>query len=126
MTAATGLSFVLDMNVSPEWAKALTSLGYDAVHWSAVGDPNATDEAIMAWARLHGRVVFTLDLDFGIILALTHQCGPSVLQARVESSLPEAILPLIRAAISEHSVALTTGALLTVDEVKSRVRILPF
>lgn len=34
----------------------------------------------MAYARANGLVVFTHDLDFGVLLALTRGAGPSVLQ----------------------------------------------
>jgi predicted nuclease of predicted toxin-antitoxin system len=41
---------LIDMNLSPEWVAELTRYGYDAAHWSTVGDPRAADSAIMAWA----------------------------------------------------------------------------
>jgi predicted nuclease of predicted toxin-antitoxin system len=45
------LRLLIDMNLSIEWVAALAQHGYDAVHWSAVGDPKATDAEIMARAR---------------------------------------------------------------------------
>ena len=38
----------------------------------------------MAWAGEHGSVVFTHDLDFGSLLALTQAVGPSVIQVRTQ------------------------------------------
>ena len=38
------------MNLSPEWVLILEKAGYEALHWSEVGDPRATDSAIIAWA----------------------------------------------------------------------------
>ena len=38
---------LVDMNLSPEWIPVLRSYGWDAVHWSAVGDPRARDAEIM-------------------------------------------------------------------------------
>lgn len=70
---------VIDMNLSEEWVAELTSHGWSAVHWSTVGDPCAEDAVIMAWALANNRVVFTHDLDFGTLLALTHATGHSVL-----------------------------------------------
>ena len=75
---------LVDMNLSPDWVAVLTAAGHDALHWSAVGNIRAVDVEIMAWARQERRVVFTHDLDFGTILALTQEAGPSVLQVRTQ------------------------------------------
>ena len=37
------MKFVIDMNLSPAWCEALKQAGHEAVHWSEVGDPKATD-----------------------------------------------------------------------------------
>jgi predicted nuclease of predicted toxin-antitoxin system len=42
------MKIVLDMNLSPDWVPVLGNAGYDAVHWSTVGDPGASDRVIMA------------------------------------------------------------------------------
>ena len=80
----------------------------------------------MAWARDNGHVVFTHDLDFGAILALTHAASPSVIQVRGQAVLPEDIGPLVIAALRQHESALAAGAIVVVDKRKSRVRVLPF
>ena len=38
---------LIDMNLAPEWTEVFGKYGWDAVHWSTVGDPRATDRAIM-------------------------------------------------------------------------------
>jgi predicted nuclease of predicted toxin-antitoxin system len=101
------------------------SNGWSAVHWSTVGDPRADDLVIMAWALANGYVVFTHDLDFGTMLALTHATGPSVLQARGQTVLPEDIGPVVIAALGQQDAALAAGALVVVDVKTSRVRVLP-
>jgi predicted nuclease of predicted toxin-antitoxin system len=119
------LRLVIDMNLSPEWVAELVRSGYESVHWSTIGDPRATDIAIMAWARANDRAVFTHDLDFGTLLALTHADGPSVFQVRGQNVLPEHMGSLVIAALRQHEASLISGALVVVDEKKSRVRILP-
>jgi len=59
------VTLVIDMNLSEEWIPFLATGGWDAIHWSNVGDPRAEDADVMAWALAAGRVVFTHDLDFG-------------------------------------------------------------
>lgn len=38
------MKIIIDMNLSPEWVSVLESAGYEAVHWSTVGQPQATDK----------------------------------------------------------------------------------
>lgn len=119
------VKLLVDMNLSVEWVTELTSHGWSAMHWSTVGDPSATDSVIMAWALANGYVVFTHDLDFGTMLALTHAAGPSVLQVRGQNVLPEDIGPVVIAALRQHDAALAAGALVVVELKKARVRVLP-
>ena len=73
------MKFLIDMNLSPLWVEFFEHQGYHALHWSTAGDPRATDRAIMDWARANTYIVFTHDLDFGTILAVTKADSPSVL-----------------------------------------------
>jgi predicted nuclease of predicted toxin-antitoxin system len=115
----------VDMNLSVEWVPLLQQAGWPASHWSAVGDPRADDATVMAWARANGHLVLTHDLDFGTALALTHAGGPSVVQVRSQRVLPEHIGPLVLAALQRYEAELSAGALVVVEEAKSRVRVLP-
>ena len=119
------LKLLVDMNLSPEWVPALGKHGWQAVHWSTVGDPRASDMDIMNWAAAHQYVVFTHDLDFGTMLALSHEAGPSVLQIRTQDTLPDYLEGSVVAALSQHGADLSAGALVVVDESRSRVRVLP-
>lgn len=119
------VQLVVDMNLSPEWVAELARHGWSATHWSTVGDPAAEDSVVMAWALAGGYVVFTHDLDFGALLALTHATGPSVLQVRGQNVLPEDIGPIVIAALRKYDAELAAGALVVVDSKKSRVRLLP-
>lgn len=116
---------LVDMNLSPDWVPVLTGHGWPTMHWSAVGDPRATDRTIMDWAVTNGYVVFTHDLDFGTMLALTHASGPSVLQVRGQDVLPEHMEQLVVATLRQHEPALVSGALVVANESKCRVRVLP-
>jgi predicted nuclease of predicted toxin-antitoxin system len=87
---------------------------------------NAADSVNMQWARENGCVVFTHDLDFGILLAHSKDRGPSVIQARTQDVSPDHLGPVIVGALQAHREALEQGALLTIDPSKSRLRILPF
>jgi predicted nuclease of predicted toxin-antitoxin system len=119
------VKILLDMNLSPEWVPFLEQAGFACVHWSVVGDPRAKDAELMAWARAHGHVVFTHDMDFGALLAATRASGPSVLQARVKDTMPSSIGADVVRVLHLRRDALERGALVTIDKLKSRVRVLP-
>jgi len=55
------MKIVLDMNLSPKWVGVLTAAGYECIHWSKVGRPDASDREILNWARLNSFIVFTHD-----------------------------------------------------------------
>jgi predicted nuclease of predicted toxin-antitoxin system len=99
--------------------------GWSSVHWSTVGDIRALDTTIMAWALQEKHSVFTHDLDFGTLLALTHAAGPSVVQIRTPRVLPEHIGTIVLAAFNQYEQELAAGALITIELMKCRVRILP-
>lgn len=119
------MNIVLDMNLSPDWAAVLTQHGFVAVHWSTIGDPRAADTEIMEWARTNDHIVFTHDLDFGTLLALTQAESPSVIQVRTQDVSPAHLETMIVTALRQHETQLATGALIVLDETKARVRILP-
>jgi len=116
---------VVDMNLSAEWVPLLEQAGWPTVHWSEVGDPRAEDATIMAWALTEDHIVFTHDLDFGTALALTHAGGPSVIQMRAQRVLPEHMGPPVLAVLERYEAELSVGALVVVEEARSRVRVLP-
>jgi predicted nuclease of predicted toxin-antitoxin system len=119
------MKLLVDMNLSPDWVAVLTQAGWETVHWSGFGNLRATDAEIMAWARQNGHVVFTHDLDFGTMLALTQAEGPSVIQVRTQDVTPAAIGKLVVAALRQFQTELEKGALIVLDEATVRARILP-
>src|ERR1700759_793096 len=96
------MKVLIDMGLSPEWRKTFESHGIEARHWSEIGNPRAEDREILSWAREHGFIVFTHDLDFGHLLALTHAAGPSVIQVRSEDVLPSGIGSVVLRALHQH------------------------
>jgi predicted nuclease of predicted toxin-antitoxin system len=120
------MKLLIDMNLSPDWIAVFEQQGWEALHWSTVGDPCATDSVIMDWARANGYVVFTHDLDFGTLLATTRVQGPSVIQVRTQDIMPSGLGDRLAQILQQHEAVLEKGALVTVDEARSRVRILPF
>lgn len=119
------MKIVIDMNLSPAWVKAFAAENIEAVHWSTIGDPRAADTKIMEYARVKSTIVFTHDLDFGTLLALTQAQSPSVIQVRAQDILPAHLANTVIAVLREYAALLEAGALLVIDEGRARVRILP-
>jgi predicted nuclease of predicted toxin-antitoxin system len=119
------MRLLVDMNLSPDWVAVLKGAGWEAIHWSTVGNPRAEDAEIMAWARAQKHVVFTHDLDFGTLLALTHAGSPSVIQVRTQDVTPKGIGELVLNALRQFEGILEKGALIVLDEARSRARVLP-
>lgn len=119
------MRILVDVCLSPQWVEYLQRGGVDAVHWTNVGNPSAADREIIEWAREQGYIVFTHDLDFGALLALTRATGPSVIQVRAQDVFPTAIGSVVLQVLGAHRDALERGAIVSVDETTSRVRILP-
>jgi predicted nuclease of predicted toxin-antitoxin system len=113
------------MNLPPGWVTWFEQRGWSAVHWATVGDPRAPDRVILGWARANGQVLFTHDLDFGAILASAGAVSPSVVQLRTNDVTPQASGTLVLEVLMSFETQLEKGALLTVDEEGSRVRLLP-
>jgi len=119
------MKLIIDMNLSPEWVDVFARHGWQAIHWSTIGEPGALDRVILTWARENGYVVFTHDLDFGSILATTQADSPSVIQIRAQDVAPKSLESVMVAILHQHQAELEQGALIIVNENKSRVRILP-
>lgn len=119
------MKLVIDMNLSPIWCSFLEQAGYEAVHWSSVGDARTEDKVIMAWAKQNGYIVFTHDLDFGTILAVTKAEGPSVIQVREHDVLPDGMGTIVIQALKQFEDHIMAGALITIDSKSLRARILP-
>jgi predicted nuclease of predicted toxin-antitoxin system len=119
------MKILVDMNLSPDWVKVFARHGLSAVHWSTIGDPRAEDPVLMQWARENDHVVFTHDLDFGTLLALTQAESPSAIQVRTQDVSPHYLEAMVLDALNKYEALLEAGALIILDEGKSRVRILP-
>jgi predicted nuclease of predicted toxin-antitoxin system len=119
------MKLLVDMNLSPTWVECLRIAGWEAIHWSTVGDPRVPDADLMRFAREQDLVVFTHDLDFGAILAHTQAGRPSVFQVRARDVSPEHLGPLVIRTLTQFTTHLETGALVTLDESRQRVRLLP-
>jgi len=119
------VKLLVDMNLSPRWVGRLAGHGFEAVHWSTIGAATAPDVEILTWANGHEFVLITNDLDFSAILAASAGVSPSVVQIRTQDLLSDAAVSIVAKAIQAHREDIERGALLSIDEGGTRVRMLP-
>ena len=119
------MKLIVDMNLSPRWIGFLKTSGLEAMHWSNVGNVNAPDAEIMAYAVTNECIVLTHDLDFSAILAVTQGKKPSVVQIRADDISVSAIGAQVVAALWQMELELVAGALLTIDPGRTRLNLLP-
>jgi predicted nuclease of predicted toxin-antitoxin system len=119
------MKLLFDMNLSPLLVVLMRIDGWESIHWSTVGDPRASDRTILNWARKNEYWVITNDLDFGAILAATKAESPSVVQFRTQDVSPAHIKPILLNVLEQYKNYLESGAIISVNERNSRIRILP-
>ncbi|MCI4649737.1 DUF5615 family PIN-like protein [Phaeodactylibacter sp.] len=119
------MKILIDMNLSPKWVPLLSREGWEVKHWQEIGPRDAPDIEIFDWARKNLYIVFTHDLDFSALLAVTKAEAPSVIQVRTQNVMPQSLGSKLIPIIKQFDKDLSSGALLTVDEVKQRIRLLP-
>ena len=57
---------------------------------------------LMTWARTHKHIVFTNDMDFGALLAMTRAVGPGVVQIRDQDLMSEDLASLVTSILRQH------------------------
>ncbi len=119
------LEFLANMNVSPITIDELRKLGWKIVRVSEVMDEKSKDMEILDYARAHNKVVITHDLDFSMLLAVSGHEKPSVINLRLENVQPRHVKKHIIEVVSELEKELSTGIVVSVDEISARYRNLP-
>ncbi|MBI4386522.1 MAG: DUF5615 family PIN-like protein [Elusimicrobia bacterium] len=119
------MRFFIDMPLSTETTAFLRQLGHDAIHARELRMQKAPDEKIVEKARLEKRIILTMDLGFGALLAHAGTQFPSVILFRQEDERPETIHRLLSLNLPRLDQDLQAGALVTIADKKVRVHRLP-
>jgi len=120
------LRFLLDESVSPLVAEPLAAAGHDVVHARDVALRGALDPTVLAAALDDGRVLVTLDTDFGALIAQSGAQLPSVVLSRGEvTRRPSAQAALLLANLEQFAVDLDQGAVVVIGDDRVRIRRLP-
>jgi predicted nuclease of predicted toxin-antitoxin system len=119
------MRFLLDMGISVDVSGFLRNHGHDVEHLHEQGLGTLPDSDILARARREKRVVVTHDLDFANLLAASAAELPSVIFLCRQNMRPEKVIPRLCSLPTDHFRDLEKGAILSVYELRIRLRTLP-
>ncbi|WP_013323415.1 DUF5615 family PIN-like protein [Gloeothece verrucosa] len=119
------MKFLADMGISPRTVDGLRRMGYEAVHLVEEGLERLTDEEILVKAQNENRIILTMDLDFGYLLASRGEILPSVILFRLGNESREVIEERLQTVFRECVNDLQLGAIISVSDESFRVRRLP-
>ncbi|AEG01653.1 DUF5615 family PIN-like protein [Methylomonas methanica] len=120
------MKILWDMNLSPAWVPIPQQAGFEVLHWSTLGAADAPDVELFSWAREQGAIVFTHDMDFGTLLALTGAEAPSVFQIRTYDVTPAVLGNRAIELLRRFESQLNDGALVVADELKRARALITF
>jgi predicted nuclease of predicted toxin-antitoxin system len=119
------VKILIDMNLSPEWADLFREHGHESRHWSEVGVASAPDTDLLQWAARESHIILTHDLDFGDILAASRAQLPSVIILRAADVQIETLGLRVVDQLRDFEQELNRGAILVIDTINARLRVLP-
>jgi predicted nuclease of predicted toxin-antitoxin system len=114
----------LDAGVPKLTCDLLKQRGHDAIHANDLC-LGASDHKLVNLALEQGRIIITLDADFHAILARRQAASPSVIHLRVQSLRHEEAADLITRILYQCRAELESGAVISANRIKIRIRRLP-
>jgi len=119
------MKFLADMNISLKTVSWLREPGYEIVHLREENLQQATDEFILAKAHAEQRILLTMDLDFGYLLAVSGGYAPSVILFRLNNESYEIINEQLSKVLDWCQEDLQIGSVISVSNDAIRIRRLP-
>lgn len=119
------MKLLLDQGVPLRAATLLREVGVEAVHASEVGLSSALDRDVLEWCRANAAIAVTLDADFHSEIALSGASVPSAIRIRQQGLKGSETARLLRDILETHREHLASGALISVQPGRLRLRRLP-
>lgn len=119
------MKLLADVNIAAATIRALRDRGFEVLALTEVGLHRLPDPDILARAADEERAVVTFDRRFTTSLALFRMALPSVVILSVRDQTPASATPRLLNALAQHRQEIAEGAIVIVDEDRTRVRRLP-
>ncbi|MCW5785172.1 MAG: DUF5615 family PIN-like protein [Nitrospirales bacterium] len=113
------MKILLDSCIWGGTLEVLKAAGHDVI-WAGAWDVDPGDDEILARAHHEERVLVTLDKDFGELAVVRGQPHSGILRLVNWSALQQASICL--AVLARYDTELQTGAIVTADPGRIRVR----
>lgn len=119
------MKFLTDIPISRGVAAHLAAQGHDVAMAADRLGPSAPDDALIRLAVAEGRTIICFDLDFATLVALSESSSPSVITFRTARHSSEFVRQKLDAVLPQLESDLLHGALVTIDDHRVRIRLLP-
>jgi predicted nuclease of predicted toxin-antitoxin system len=119
------MRFLADMGVSQRVVTWLQEQGHDATHLRDEGLQRLENGDIFTKAFRELRIILTWDLDFTEIVALSKTGTVSAVVFRLMNTRSDHVIERLERVLSESAQDLEEGAIISVEEGRHRVRLLP-
>ena len=119
------MRFLADMGISQRVVTWLREQGHDATHLRDEGLQRLENGDIFTKASRELRIILTWDLDFAEILALSGSNTVSAIVFRLVNTRSTHVIERLERVLLESTQDLEDGAIISVEEGRHRVRLLP-
>jgi predicted nuclease of predicted toxin-antitoxin system len=119
------MKLLADVHISPITVAQLQKAGYEINRITDYLPANASDIEIIDFALQKEAFIITQDLDFSAIIAQSGIRQPSVISLRVGDAKPQVISKILKTVLPLVEKDLVSGAIISVEETKFRIRKLP-
>ena len=119
------MRFLADMGVSQRVVTWLHKQGHDAIHLRDEGLQRLANGDIFTKAFRESRIILTWDLDFTEIVALSKTSTVSAVVFRLLNTRSDHVIARLARVLTVSAQDLQEGAIISVEEGRHRVRLLP-
>lgn len=112
------MRFLVDRCIGLRLSDWLRESGHDSIYTPALG-PDPGDEILLRWAREQGRVLITIDKDFGALVFVRDQPHAGII--RMPDVAVQRRIDLLKMVLENHGEALEAGAIITIRGERIRV-----
>lgn len=112
------MRFLVDRCMGLRLSDWLSESGHDSIYAPSLG-PDPGDELLLKWAREQGRVLITIDKDFGALVFVHDQ--PHAGLIRMPDVPVQRRIDLLKMVMANHEEALAAGAIITIRGERIRV-----